>query len=62
MPRFKIRSGCSFRVDADMVKNGGDMIELDEDIAQLHSDKIEALDDPTTVLQSEIAEDNPEHL
>lgn len=42
MKAYRIRSGCAFKIDALTVKNGGDVIELEDDIAQLHADKLEA--------------------
>ena len=41
MPTYRIRPGHSFRDSDGSTKSGGDLIELGEDIAQLHADKVE---------------------
>ena len=49
MPQFKIRPGESFLDSDGSVKTGGQLIELDADMAKAHRDKIEpqAIDGPT---------------
>jgi hypothetical protein len=38
-----IRGGCSFRMPDGSLKTGGDQIELEDDVAQAHADKLEPL-------------------
>jgi len=38
---YLIRSGCRFRTADGQVKVTGDVIELDDDVAQLHAEKLE---------------------
>lgn len=41
MRAYLIRSGCRFRTADGQVKGAGDVIELDDDVAQVHADKLE---------------------
>lgn len=41
MRAYLIRSGCRFRTADGQVKSAGDVIELDDDVAQVHADKLE---------------------
>jgi hypothetical protein len=41
---YLIRSGCRFRTADGQVKVAGDVIELDDDVAQVHADKLEAVE------------------
>jgi hypothetical protein len=43
--QYRIKPGASFR-DGDTVKTGGDLIELDLDMARLHRDKVEEVELP----------------
>lgn len=43
MPKYKILPGHSFRDSDDSVKSGGDDIELSEEFAAQHADKVELL-------------------
>jgi hypothetical protein len=43
--QYRIKPGASFR-DGDTVKTGGDLIELDLDMARLHRDKVEEIEVP----------------
>jgi hypothetical protein len=38
---FRIKPGHSFRDHDDTIKGAGELIELDEDAAQVHAQKIE---------------------
>jgi hypothetical protein len=38
---YRIRTGCSFRLDDTTVRTGGEIIELEDDVAASHADKIE---------------------
>jgi hypothetical protein len=42
---YTIRSGCSFRRDDGSLATGGDTIELEDDVASAHAEKLE----PVTV-------------
>lgn len=53
MKTYKIRSGCSFRVSDTKVKQGGELIDLEDDVAATHADKIEPVDDAEPVQTSE---------
>lgn len=44
MPLYTIRPGHSFREADGSVKSGGQTIELGEDIAELHADKVDLVD------------------
>jgi hypothetical protein len=47
MPKkYKIRDGFTFRGDDGQTAGGGDMIELDDDVAELHAHKLELVEDP----------------
>ncbi len=39
--KYIIRSGSSFRLDDVTVLHGGEVIELEDDVAALHADKID---------------------
>jgi hypothetical protein len=41
---YRIRSGCSFRLDDTTVRTGGETIELEDDVAASHADKIEPVE------------------
>lgn len=43
--QYRIKPGASFR-DGDTVKTGGELIELDLDMARLHRDKVEEIEVP----------------
>ena len=47
MRAYVIRSGCRFRTADGQVKSAGEVIELDDDVAQVHADKLEPVADPT---------------
>jgi len=38
---YTIRSGCSFRLADGSLATGGDTIELEDDVAQAHAEKLE---------------------
>jgi hypothetical protein len=42
---YTIRSGCSFRRDNGSLATGGDTIELEDDVATAHAEKIEPVAD-----------------
>jgi hypothetical protein len=47
MPKkYKIRDGFTFRGDDGTTAGGGDVIELDDDVAELHAHKLELVEDP----------------
>jgi hypothetical protein len=39
--KYIIRSGCSFRLDDGSLATGGEVIELEDDVATAHADKVE---------------------
>jgi hypothetical protein len=41
MTAYRIRSGGRFRLADGTLKTVGDVIELDDDVAQMHVDKLE---------------------
>jgi hypothetical protein len=41
MTAYRIRSGYRFRLPDGALKTAGDVIELDDDVAQMHVDKLE---------------------
>jgi len=41
---YVIRSGCRFRTADGQVKVAGDVIELDDDVAQVHTEKLELVE------------------
>jgi hypothetical protein len=43
-----IRSGCRFRTADGQVKVAGDVIELDDDVAQMHAEKLELVESAPT--------------
>lgn len=45
---YKIKGGCSFRDSDGSIKTGGEFIELDDETAELHKDKLDGkgLEDP----------------
>jgi hypothetical protein len=43
MTAHRIRSGCRFRLPDGTLRTEGDVIELDDDVAQAHADKLEAV-------------------
>ena len=43
MPHYRIRQGQSLRDSDGTIKTGGDAIELPDDMADLHRDKVEPL-------------------
>jgi|APMI01.1.fsa_nt_gi hypothetical protein len=51
MAMYRIKSGASFR-DGDVIKVGGDLIELDLDMAILHRDKIDPVLDVPEIVQT----------
>lgn len=55
--QYRIKPGASFR-DGDTVKTGGDLIELDLDMARLHRDKVEEIEVPEAVQTSAPAPDS----
>jgi hypothetical protein len=49
MKTYLIKPGCSFRLnDAGDTLGGGELIELADDVARTHADKIELLSDENT--------------
>ena len=44
MRAYLIRSGCRFRTADGQVKVTGDVIELDDDVAQVHAEKLEQVE------------------
>lgn len=50
MPHYRIRPGASFRAPDDSIKTGGQFIELPEELAEHHADKVEP--DPHTAEQA----------
>lgn len=51
MAMYRIKSGASFR-DGDVIKVGGDLLELDLDMAILHRDKIDPVLDVLEIVQT----------
>ncbi|MDY7537674.1 hypothetical protein QN372_00795 [Undibacterium sp. RTI2.1] len=47
MKTYKIREGFSFVMDDNTVKIGGDLIDVEDDVAANHSHKLELVDSPT---------------
>ncbi len=45
MRTYTIRTGCSFRLHDGTLRTGGQEIELEDDVAQAHADKIELVPD-----------------
>lgn len=46
MPKkYTIRAGFTFRGDDGEVAGGGDIVELEDDVAQLHAHKLELVED-----------------
>lgn len=43
---YLIRSGCSFRLADGSLKTAGDLIDLDDDVARDHADKLEPVQAP----------------
>lgn len=43
--KYRILPGHSFRDSDNTVKTGGDTIELSEDVAKAHADKVELITD-----------------
>lgn len=43
--KYRILPGHSFRDSDNTVKTGGDTIELSEDVAKAHADKVEEITD-----------------
>lgn len=48
MRTYTIRTGCSFRLHDGTLRTGGQEIDLEDDVAQAHADKIDpqAMPDP----------------
>jgi hypothetical protein len=40
---YTIRTGCSFRLHDGTLRTGGEEIDLEDDVAQIHADKIDLL-------------------
>jgi hypothetical protein len=51
---YIIRSGCSFRCDNGSLATGGDTIELEDDVASAHAEKLAPVAD-----QAEVQADAP---
>lgn len=49
---YRIRTGAAFRQADGSLLSGGDVIELDDDVAQAHADKLDPVQTPA---QSESA-------
>lgn len=45
MRSYLIKSGFSFRIDADTVLTGGSTINLEDDVARVHAEKVELIAD-----------------
>jgi hypothetical protein len=43
---YRIRSGCSFRLADGSLKTAGEPIDLDDDVARDHADKLEPVQAP----------------
>lgn len=46
MPRYKIRAPHTFVEPDGTLKSGGQEIELGEDVAKTHADKVDLVEDP----------------
>jgi hypothetical protein len=55
---YLIRSGCRFRTADGQVKVAGDVIELDDDVAQVHAEKLEPVEPASA--EPDTAEASPE--
>jgi len=56
---YLIRSGCRFRTADGQVKSAGDVIELDDDVAQVHADKLEPVEPATAEPGAEATPEGP---
>jgi len=45
MPKYIVRPGHSFRMDANTVKGAGEVIDLDASVAAQHASAVEAVPD-----------------
>jgi hypothetical protein len=43
--KYLIRAGCAFTLGGGLVATGGEEIELEDDVAATHADKLEPLPD-----------------
>lgn len=57
MPRYTIRSGCSFKQPDGTTLAAGDEIELPDDVANSHADKLDLLPDEGAVQASALLAD-----
>lgn len=51
--RYRIRDGFSVVVDERTVRTGGEMVELDDEQAELHAHKLEPLEQAAAPAKSE---------
>ena len=52
--KYRIKPGASFRDSDDSIKTGGQTIELSQDVAALHADKVEPLDAEAAALEAAV--------
>ena len=57
---YLIRGGASFLLGDGSVKTGGDTIELEDDVARIHADKIELPAQEAVVIEATL--DETEHF
>lgn len=44
--KYRIKPGHSFRDSDNTIKTGGDQIELDDEAAKAHADKVDRIEEP----------------